>query len=265
MDLPIKLISTDFDGTIYAEFETPPIPPEFCELIASLQSRGAKWVINTGRDMSSLMESLGRARIHIQPDYLVLVEREIFERKGHLFESVNPWNAACARDHAALFARVKTDVAELAGWVNAKFEASVYEDPHSPLCIIAANNGDMDQIHARLDDYARTVPELTVVRNDVYARFSHAAYNKGTALAEITKLVGLHRDQVFTIGDHLNDLPMLKPEFAAFIATNANAVPEVRQAVTKAGGFISSYPVGRGVADALRFFGQNLAGYTPTG
>jgi hypothetical protein len=26
MTLPIKLISTDFDGTLFAEFESPPIP-----------------------------------------------------------------------------------------------------------------------------------------------------------------------------------------------------------------------------------------------
>jgi len=47
MDLPIKLISTDFDGTIFAEFETPPIAPPLVELIGQLQARGAKWVINT--------------------------------------------------------------------------------------------------------------------------------------------------------------------------------------------------------------------------
>ena len=122
----------------------------------------------------------------------------------------------------------------------------------------------MDQIHVRLDEYARSIPELAVVRNDVYARFSHAAYNKGTALAEITKLNGLHRNQVFAVGDHLNDLPMLKTEFAAFIATTSNAVPEVRTAVMHARGFISNLPQGKGVADALRFFNQNLAGYTPT-
>ena len=46
-------------------------------------------------------------------------------------------------------------------------------------CIIAENNSDMDEIHARLEEYCRTVPGLTVVRNDVYARFSHEAYNKG--------------------------------------------------------------------------------------
>jgi len=254
MDLPIKLISTDFDGTIFAEFETPSIPPVLTELIGSLQARGAKWVINTGRDMSSLMESLGRSHIHIQPDYLVLVEREIHERRGSQFGSVAHWNEACARDHQALFARVRIDVPALANWIATRFEATVYEDPHSPLCIIAANNGDMDEIHARLDAYAGAVPQLTVVRNDVYARFSHGAYNKGTALAEITRLTGLSRDQVFVAGDHLNDLPMLSPDVARFLAAPANAVPEVAEVVVKAGGFVSRFPQGNGVGDALRHF-----------
>ena len=254
MELPIKLISTDFDGTIFSEFETPPIPPNLTELIGTLQSRGAKWVINTGRDMSSLMESLGRSHIHIQPDYLVLVEREIYERQGGRFVSVKPWNDACTADHQTLFARVRLDVPTLSNWINSRFEGSVYEDPHSPLCIIAENNSDMDEIHARLEDYCKTVPGLTVVRNDVYARFSHEAYNKGTALAEITQLLDLNRSQVFAVGDHLNDLPMLKREFARHIATLANAVPEVVAAVRQQGGFVSTLAQGRGVRDALVHF-----------
>ena len=59
MNSPIKLLSTDFDGTLFAEFENPPIPMELQELIGRLQAGGAKWAINTGRDMSSLMEALG--------------------------------------------------------------------------------------------------------------------------------------------------------------------------------------------------------------
>jgi len=200
------------------------------------------------------MEALGRARIHIQPDYLVLVEREIFERKGHRFLSVAHWNDACSRDHQALFARVRSDVPALTEWINARFEASVYEDPHSPLCVVAANNGDMDEIHIRLNEYCREFPELTVVRNDIYARFSHVAYNKGTALAEITRLLGLTKEEVFVAGDHLNDLPMLVREFAHYIATPANAVPEVLQAVTNQGGFICRRNQGHGVHEALTHF-----------
>jgi len=46
MASPIKLISTDFDGTIFAEFENPPIPQALQELIGDLQVHGAKWVIS---------------------------------------------------------------------------------------------------------------------------------------------------------------------------------------------------------------------------
>jgi len=48
MNLPIKLISTDFDGTLFAEFESPPIPAELTDLIGGLQAQGAKWVIPNG-------------------------------------------------------------------------------------------------------------------------------------------------------------------------------------------------------------------------
>ena len=76
MSLPLKLISTDFDGTLHGEYDRPAIPERFTLLIAAQQSRGVKWVINTGRDMSSLMEALARSHVTVQPDYLVLVERK---------------------------------------------------------------------------------------------------------------------------------------------------------------------------------------------
>ncbi len=92
---PIKLISTDFDGTLFAEFESPPIPQSLQQLIGELQAGGAKWIINTGRDMSSLMEALARAGISIEPDYLVLVEREIHLHKDSQYLGLEDWNSAC--------------------------------------------------------------------------------------------------------------------------------------------------------------------------
>ena len=35
MSLPISLISTDFDGTLFAEFESPPVPDDLQDLIAA--------------------------------------------------------------------------------------------------------------------------------------------------------------------------------------------------------------------------------------
>src|SRR5215472_4694761 len=202
MSAPIKLISTDFDGTLFAEFENPPIPRELLRLIGDLQQRGAKWVINTGREMSSLMESLARARIALQPDYLVLVEREIHCRHNSQFIPLEDWNAECTRTHADLFALVEPVLSHVITAINSRFHASIYEDAYSPLCLIARDNQQMDGIHDFLNEFCRTVPNLTVVRNDVYARFSHHDFNKGSALGEIARRLGIPCSEVFAVGDH---------------------------------------------------------------
>ena len=251
MSLPIKLISTDFDGTLFAEFESPPIPESVQKLIGDLQSRGAKWVINTGRDLSSLMEALARSGVSVEPDYLVLVEREIYCHADSQYLGLEEWNSACTRAHAELFARVRADVPRIVAWISARFHARLYEDAYSPFCLIAGNNGDADVIHNYLTDYARAIPHLTVVRNDVYARFGHEAFNKGTALAEITRRLGLTPEVVFAAGDWLNDLPMLSRRYARWLAAPANAVEPVKQAVRDQDGHVSDLLHGHGVAEGL--------------
>jgi hydroxymethylpyrimidine pyrophosphatase-like HAD family hydrolase len=254
MNLPIKLLSTDFDGTVFAEFENPPIPEELQELIARVQTGGGRWVINTGRDLSSLMEALARSGISVEPDYLVLVEREIHEHRDSRYLSLEPWNTHCHESHAQLFAKVNAHLPELVSWISSRFHAHIYADAYSPLCIIAGNNGDMDVIHTYLDEFCLRVPHLAVVRNDVYARFCHHDFNKGTALAEIARRLGIDRAAIFAAGDHLNDLPMLSPKYARYLAAPANAVPEVQAVMRTQGGYLSTRPHGQGVAEALRHF-----------
>ncbi|MFN7140190.1 MAG: HAD family hydrolase, partial [Limisphaerales bacterium] len=183
MSLPFKLLSTDFDGTLFAEFENPPVPHKLQDLIAELQAQGVKWVINTGRELSSLLEAMGRAHLLVKPDYLVLVEREIYSHENLKYVGLPEWNEACTRDHEEIFHQVRKDVPYLTDWVSKRFgKAMIYEDPYSPFCLIAEKTADAEAIHEFLDGYCARVPGLTVVRNDVYARFSHVKYNKGSAL-----------------------------------------------------------------------------------
>ncbi len=254
MNYPIQLLSTDFDGTLFAEFENPPIPIELQELLAELQQQGVKWVINTGREMSSLMESLARSGMEVKPDYLVLVEREIHIRHQSQYCSLEEWNQPCHRRHRALFESIRGDLPRLAAWINRRFDAILYEDAYSPLCLIANDNGDMDAIHAYLESYCRSVPALNVVRNDVYARFCHEAYNKGSALAELSRRLGVTSDRIFAAGDHLNDLPMLSPAYARLLAAPANAIAAVQHTVRNHQGFISSHSHGQGVAEAIKYY-----------
>jgi len=92
------------------------------------------------------------------------------------------------------------------------------------------------------------------VRNDVYARFSHQAFNKGTALAELARRLAIGPEDIFAAGDHLNDVPMLSRQYAHCLAAPSNAVETVKDAVRKQNGYVSNLPHGQGVAEAIRFY-----------
>jgi hypothetical protein len=254
MPPPLHLLSTDFDGTLHADFENPPVPHDLQELIGDLQRQGAKWVINTGRDLASVMEGMARARLTVKPDFLVVVERDIYVHEGARYEACADWNHGCKTAHDELFARVREDVPRLVDWVSKRFRAALYEDDFSPFCLIAENNADADAIQSYLDEYCATVPSLTVVRNDIYARFSHAHYNKGTALGEIARQLNVAREHIFAAGDHMNDLPMLSGQFAGCVAAPDNAIPLVKDTVRGQDGYVSHQPWGHGVARALEHF-----------
>jgi hydroxymethylpyrimidine pyrophosphatase-like HAD family hydrolase len=252
MNLPIQLLSTDFDGTLHAEDEKPPVPEALQHLIGDLQAQGLTWVINTGRDLSSLMETLGRAQLAIWPDYVVTVEREIHSRTKGEYVPLQEWNRGCQIAQEQLFTRLRPDVPRLTAWVKSRFQATIYEDPFSPFCLIAGNNPDADLIIGYLEEYCLSVPHLTVVRNDVYARFSHADFNKGSALGEIGRRLGIGSEHTVAAGDHYNDLPMLSTRYCRWLIAPGNAIPEVKDAVRRQNGHVSEELFGYGVAQGLR-------------
>ncbi len=260
--MALELISTDFDGTIFAEFANPPVHGGFTQLVAALQRRGVRWVVNTGRDMGSLMETLARAQLPVHPDGLVLVEREIFIRREAQYVPLHDWNDACSRDHRELFGRL---IPELPAWVRrlqSEHAATFYEDAFSPLCVIAETLHGADSIQRELEDYARLYGNLTVVRNDVYIRLAHGAYNKGTALSRLAAEWKVASDGILAAGDHYNDLPMLEQRHARWLVAPANAIPEVKEKVRQGGGYVSQRPSGEGVAQGIGF-AMEQAGLPP--
>lgn len=254
MELPFKIICTDFDGTLHAPGSTPAVPYELQEMIGDLQARGMRWIVNTGRDLPGLLAIMEEAGLSIRPDYLVVVEREIHTFTDRKYVPWTQWNEQCHREQQQLFSRIHQRLPELVSWIHQRYPAYVYQDDYSPFCLAAATNADTDAILAHLIGIFQDEPELTVVRNDVYARFSHIAYNKGTALASIARKLELGTDDVFAAGDHYNDLAMLSRKYAKWLVAPANAIAEVKSAVSSQEGYVSEQSCGHGVADGLRHF-----------
>lgn len=259
MDLPIRIISTDFDGTIHSDLEEPPVPPALQELIGELQSKGATWIINTGREFHSLMETLESCQISIQPDYLVTVEREIHFRNGSGYLPVEDWNRACQSANQRLFDRVNSKIPELTADLTNRYAVRIYEDAFSPLCFIAESNDDSDEICQYLEEHFGSEPDLSVVRNDIYGRLSHSGFNKGSALSEIGRLLGIGPEYTVAAGDHMNDLPMLDHDHARWLIAPGNAVKVVKETVRNQEGFVSSEHYGNGVAAGLKHWLRYLS------
>jgi HAD superfamily hydrolase (TIGR01484 family) len=254
MDLPFKIICTDFDGTLHTPESRPAVPYELQEMIGELQGLGVLWIVNTGRDLPGLLAIMEEAGLTIRPDYMVVVEREIHVLTDRKYVPWTEWNERCHREQQRLFGRIRERLPELVSWIRQRYQAYVYQDDYSPFCLAAATNADTDAILAHLSVYFQDEPELTVVRNDVYARFSHIAYNKGTALEAIRRKLGLETKDVLVAGDHYNDLAMLSREYARWLVAPANAIEEVKSAVMSQEGYVSEQSCGHGVADGLRHF-----------
>src|SRR5207249_4641298 len=74
----IRLLSTDFDGTLVSHASDPVFDRPCMELIRALQEGGAIWAINTGRSVDLLEEGLEDFSFALRPDFILTSERDVF-------------------------------------------------------------------------------------------------------------------------------------------------------------------------------------------
>jgi hydroxymethylpyrimidine pyrophosphatase-like HAD family hydrolase len=123
--------------------------------------------------------------------------------------------------------------------------------------LIASSEEEMDRVTEFIEQARAPLPKFNYQRNTVYLRFCHSDYHKGAALAELARLVEIPRENIFAAGDHHNDISMLDGKFAAMPACPANAIPEVKEVVRKAGGYVAQREHGAGVHEALLHFTES--------
>lgn len=253
----IRLISTDFDGTIVAHDSDPVLDPLCMQLIADLKSDGAAWAINTGRSVELLESGLLDFEFPVQPDFILTSERDVFRPStngGARWEAFGDWNERCAREHAELFTAKESVLAEVVDFVNQKTRSRLIYQADGVEGLIAADEAEMDRITKFIDDAREKQPKFHYQRNTVYLRFCHSDYHKGAALAELARLIDVPRENIFAGGDHHNDLSMLDGKFAAMPACPANAIRLVKDTVEDAGGYVAKRAYGSGMHEALLHF-----------
>ena len=266
---PIRLISTDFDGTLIEHGNPAPYAPLLVEVLHALRRRGVRWVINTGRTMPMLQEALEIFGLPIQPDFALTSEREVFRPASTGnggWEDFGDWNERCARVHREMFAAARPVLEEALAYLQRHTGArAVYDErprggEGTPELagLVAQDELEMDGIVRFFDTLKARLPELDYQRNTIYLRFCHAGYDKGVTLSELGRLIDVPPEARFAVGDHHNDIPMLTGVHAHHVACPANSVGAVKQVVAEAGGYVAGSGYSAGVIEALRFYWEDL-------
>ena len=251
----IRLLSTDFDGTLVAHGSDPVLDRGCMQCIEMLQDEGVIWAINTGRSVDLLESGLADFEFPIHPDFILTSERDVFRPASNgaaKWEPFGDWNERVARKHAELFHSAEGVLAEVVDFVNQKTKARLLYHSAGLEGLVAENEDELDRVTEFIDQARAKQPQFHYQRNTVYLRFCHADYHKGAALAELSRLLEIPREEIFAAGDHHNDISMLDGRFAAYPACPANAIPEVKKAVALACGYVASKSFGAGVHEALR-------------
>jgi hydroxymethylpyrimidine pyrophosphatase-like HAD family hydrolase len=251
----IRLLSTDFDGTLVNHFATPAVKPALFELFRAMQADGALWAVNTGRELQHTVEGLLEFGFPIEPDFVLTAEREVYHRgPSGEWQDYGDWNARCYRAHNALFSQSGELLADIRSFLEKDTKAHAIFEGENMVGLAAATDDEMDVICEFLERERVRVPGFHFMRNTVYVRFCHEDYSKGTALGELARLTGIPHGQIFAAGDHYNDLPMLDGRHARWVACPGNSVDAVKILVRSVGGYVAKGECSDGIVEALRHF-----------
>lgn len=251
------ILSFDFDGTLYAAPEIRPrIDPEFNAKLENYLKRGYAWGINTGRDYDFLQEGLKEAKITSPPHFIISREREIYfwdeDRQNWIADQ--PWKKECETSHDQLFQKEKQAIANVKQYILEETQAEWVSVLGDPAGLIASNMEEMAKILQKIENEIAEIPELSILYNTVYLRFSHTDFHKGTSLQHVAKLLDVSKENIFVCGDGENDLGMLCDSVAGMMACPSNAEKKVQERIKQQGGYIATQSASQGTLQALKHF-----------
>lgn len=251
----IRLISTDFDGTLIGHDTDGKCPLALASALEEHMRGGGLWAINTGRGLEHTIAGLQVFNPPVWPHFLLTHERHVFRRdENGTWDAHGSWNEICQRRHEEMFGTAHAVLESVAKLTEALDGVTLLYEEQNPAGLLTTSEELMDEVVAHLDREAAGLADFGYQRNTIYLRFCHRDYHKGSALGELCRLENIPADEVMAVGDHWNDLTMLDGTYAGMPACPANAIEPVKELVVRAGGYVARENWGEGVAEAMRHY-----------
>ena len=229
--------------------------PTLGEMIRGLRSQGAAWVINTGRTLDQTLQGLGQYGILMEPDFIISQECDI-HKPGFLsrWTDFGTWNKQARKAHERFMKDNKPFLDAIKHVIETQTKGEFLEGDFGQVGIVSSTTEEMDHLCVMIEAERHRFPTIGYQRNGIYLRFAHIDYSKGTALAELTRLLELDASRCFAAGDNHNDVSMLDVNVARMIACPGNALDPIKSHVQRQGGFIANGHASLGMMEALTHY-----------
>ena len=250
------LVCLDFDGTIMC-YDEPPgtFHPEAIRVLNELENAGIVWCTNSGRNHVDQREIVGRAvakgLTHL-PAALICSESLIFPRCGAGFEPLDEWNQRIHERMRIVQETVRRRMQpHLAAWEE-QYQPEHFFSEHYTAFHIPTNSEQAAAFYRILLDALAPLNGMNVTRNDCWINILPVESGKGNTLLAFARHIGVERERILAVGDHLNDISMLDGSSAGLVGCPGDAVPEIREMVIRAGGHVATQPGPLGTVEIIR-------------
>ena len=128
----------------------------------------------------------------------------------------------------------------------------MYYDERFFYCIIGDGQEAAGRDHLR--ELVQPFPEAAVSGNGRFIYIVHRLFSKAYVMAACAERLGMDPGRIVAVGDGYNDVPMLNGDVTKRVGCPANAVDEVKTAVTEAGGMVADEPCPDGTIAILEHY-----------
>lgn len=244
-DGPIRLIASDFDGTLLPE-SSPTLDPEVLRMVETLQGEGILFAAASGRryeSLYSLMKSCAKDMFFLAENgCLVYLNGEIISSTPIPTDEVRLLTKAIMEEDGC---EVIISGASQA-YVIPKTDFSKEFDGHAYTFKIIRDIAEIEEEVIKISAFRPA--GIEAVRQKFVDRFAdpyHAAVsayrwqdftlgNKGHAMEQIMEALAIRPEEVMAFGDNFNDLEMLQIAGTSYAAPQAHsAIKEVSDAIFK--------------------------------
>lgn len=253
----IRLISLDFDGTILAYDD--PCGVFHSEVIATLnglEGTGVRWCGNSGRefqDQLGVLERSHRRGLTFFPDALICLESLIYLRQGRDYSAHASWNERAMECSYACHARVQERLSLRLDYIRREYRPLQTVVAEACTAFLLRESDELTEgLHRELERVLSGIEDIMITRSGGWVSVMPSMLGKGNALLAYARHAGLSSQNILAVGDHHNDLPMLGTGAAGHVGCPADAIPEVREAVQRAGGMVAGRPGPAGTVEVLR-------------